>query len=62
MMGVRDESAAGSSVCVLSRSVLSNSLHPHGLYPARLLCPWNFSRQEYWSGLPFPTLGLEPRD
>ena len=23
--------------------------------PTRLLCPWGFSRQEYWSGLPFPT-------
>ena len=23
-----------------------------------LLCPWDFSRQEYWSGLPFPS----PRD
>ena len=28
-------------------------LRPHGLQPARLLCPWGFSRQEYWSGLPF---------
>ena len=50
-----------------SRSVVSNSLRPHGLQPARLLCPWGFSRQEYWSGLPFPppgdlpTLGVEPR-
>ena len=25
-----------------------------GLKPARLLCPWGFSRQEYWSGLPCP--------
>ena len=24
---------------------------------ARLLCPWGFSRQEYWSGLPFPSPG-----
>ena len=23
-----------------------------GLQPTRLLCPWGFSRQEYWSGLP----------
>ena len=29
-------------VCVLSHSVMSNSLQPHGLQPARLLCPWNF--------------------
>ena len=32
-----------------------------------LLCPWGFSRQEYWSGLPcpppgdLPNLGIEPR-
>ena len=24
---------------------------------AGLLCPWGFSRQDYWSGLPFPTPG-----
>ena len=23
----------------------------------RLLCPWGFSRQEYWSGLPVPSPG-----
>ena len=40
-------------VCrVLSRSVMSDSLWPRGLYPARLLYPWGFSRQEHWSGLP----------
>ena len=33
----------------------------------RLLRPWDFSRQEYWSGLPFPSPGnlpdpgIEPR-
>ena len=27
-------------------------------YPTRLLCPWGFSRQEYWSGLPFPPPGV----
>ena len=27
------------------------------LQPARLLCLWGFSRQEYWSGLPCPSLG-----
>jgi len=33
----------------------------------QLLCPWGFSRQEYWSGLPcpppgdLPKLGMEPR-
>ena len=28
--------------------------------PLRLLCPWDFSRQEYWSGLPFPSPGDLP--
>ena len=34
---------------------------------ARLLCPWGFSRQEYWSGLPcpppdhLPNAGVEQR-
>ena len=42
-------------------------LRPHGLQPARCLCPWGFSRQEYWSGLPcplpgdLPNPGIEPR-
>ena len=32
-----------SKTCVcLSHSVVSASLRPHGLYPARFLCPWNF--------------------
>ena len=33
---------------------------PHGLKPARLLCPWGFSRPEYWSGLPRPAPGNLP--
>ena len=39
----------------------------HGLQPTRILCPWGFSRQEYWSGLPcpppgdLPNPGIEPR-
>ena len=49
---------------VLSHSVVSSTLGPYGL--GRLLCPWGFSRQEYWSGLPCPppgdptNLGIEP--
>ena len=33
----------------------------------RFLCPWGFSRQEYWSGLPcpptrdLPNRGIKPR-
>ena len=43
-----------------SRSVVSNSLQLHGLF-------MEFSRPEYWSGLPFPSpgdlpnQGIEPR-
>ena len=43
----------------LSHSVTSNSSWPHGLWPARLLCPWD-PRQGYWSGLPYPTAGDLP--
>ena len=32
----------------LDRSGVSDSLRSQGLQPARLLCPWGFSRQEYW--------------
>ena len=45
---------------VLSHSVVSSSLQPCRLKPARLLCPWGFSRQEYWSGLPCPPPGDLP--
>ena len=45
-----------------SPSVRSNSLWSHGLYPTMLLSPWGFSRQEYWSGLPFPSPEDLPRD
>ena len=33
---------------------------PKGLQSARLLCPWRFSRQEYWNGLPCPSPGNLP--
>ena len=58
------------SLCVpvcLGCSVVSDSLRPDGLWPARLLCPWGFSRPEHWSGLPcpppgdLPNPGIEPR-
>ena len=41
---------------------MANSLWPHGLLPNRLLCPLGFPRQEYWTGLPFPSPGdlLDP--
>ena len=37
---------------------LSDSPQPHGLQPTRLSV--GFSRQEYWSGLPFPSPGDLP--
>ena len=45
---------------VLSHSVMSHSLQPMDYSPARLLCPWGFSRQKYWSGLPCPPPGDLP--
>ena len=46
--------------CVISHSVVSDFLQPHGLQPARLFYPWGFFRQEYWSELPCPPLGDRP--
>ena len=41
---------------MLSFSAVSDSLQPHGLYVARQApLSLGFSRQEYWSGLPFPS-------
>ena len=45
---------------MLHHSVKSDYLQPHGLQPTSLLCPWEFSRQEYWSGLPCPAPGDLP--
>ena len=45
---------------MLSHSVMSDSLWPLGLEPTTLLYPWGFSRQEYWSGLPYPPPGVPP--
>ena len=52
---------------VLSHSVVSDFLQPHGLEPSRPLCPWGFCSQEYWSGLAgpppgdLPSPGIQPR-
>ena len=35
--------APAGDMCVLSSSVVSAFLWPHGLQPTRLLCPWNSS-------------------
>ena len=48
------------AVLCVSRWVMSESLWPCGLQPARLLCPWGSSRQEYWGGLACPPPGDLP--
>ena len=45
--------------CV-SRSVVSDSLQPNGLQPRQAPLCMEFSRQEYWSGLPFSSPGDIP--
>ena len=49
---------------LLSCSVLSDSPQPHGLWPTRLFCPWNFPDRDAGAGchfLLFPTQGWNPR-
>ena len=49
---------------IVSHSVLSDSLQHHGLTVAcQALLSIGFSRQEYWSGLSFPSPGdlLDPK-
>ena len=41
-----------------SCSVVSDSLWPHGLYPARLLCPWNFPGKNIGVGCHFLLQGI----
>ena len=41
----------------VTHSVMSDSLRPHGCRPSVFPLSMEFSRQEYWSGWPFPSLG-----
>ena len=45
-------------VCVLSHSVMSDSLRPSGLQPARLLCPWNSPDENTGVGCHFLLQGV----
>ena len=60
-------SLSSSACAVLSCSGISDSLPLHTLLPARLLYPWGFSRQVYWSVLTcpppgdLPNPGIKPR-
>ena len=63
-----DQKSCYRKLCaMLNCSVMSDSLEPRGLWPTRFFCPWGFSRQKYWSGLPcsppgdLPNPGIEPR-
>ena len=47
-------------VCVPSFSVVSDSLWPHGLWPTRLLCPWNFLGKNTAMGRHFLLQGIFP--
>ena len=50
-------------VCVFNRSVVSNSLRPHGLQPAKLLCPWDSPGKNTGVGCHFLLQGSSwPRD
>ena len=59
--------ALGSNAVLYLVTQSCLTLWSHGLQQARILCPWGFSRLEYWSGLPCSPLGdllkpgLEPR-
>ena len=49
-----------STLCCwcFSRSVVSDSLRPHGLQPTRLLCPWDFPGKNTGVGCPFLFQGI----
>ena len=47
-------------MCMLSRSVVSDSLRPYRTVACQALLSMEYSRQEYWSGLPSPSLGNLP--
>ena len=44
--------------CVYVCSVVSDSLRPHGLYPTRLICPWNFPGKNTGVGCHFLFQGI----
>ena len=43
--------------CLGAQALSPTLLWPHGLWPIRLLLSVGSPRQEYWSGLPFPSPG-----
>ena len=53
-------SLASFCYAVLSHSVPSNSLRPHGLQPARILCPWDSPGKNTGVGCQFHLQGIFP--
>ena len=47
-------------LCLVAQLCLTLCDPMDNMQPARLLYPWRFSRQEYWSGLPCPPPGNLP--
>ena len=47
-------------MCLVTCSVMSDSLWPHCLWPPRLLCPWNFSGKNPRVGCYFLLSGIFP--
>ena len=48
-------------VCVFSHSIVSDSLQPYGLYPPRLLCPWDAPGKDATS-ISYSRESFQPRD
>ena len=49
-------------VLCVSHSIMSDSFWPHGLEPARLLCPWDSpARMLEWVDIPFSRGSSQPR-
>ena len=44
--------------CILGHSFVSDSLLPHGLWPARLLCPWDSLAKNTGGGCHFLLQGI----
>ena len=52
--------SATKGTCVLSHSILSDSLRTSGLQPIRLLCPWDFPGRHTRVGCHFLLQGIFP--
>ena len=48
----------GECLLLFSCSIVSDSLRPHGLQPARLLCPWDFPEKNTGVGCHFLLQGI----